>query len=71
MLNNIILSKPDYLITEFRDPYGVTLQLELERQEVYEAGAMLTTNEDPIGIPMTGGAYYRGIIRGEKSSLWH
>ena len=69
VLNNIILSKPDYLITEFRDPYGVTLQLELERQEVYEAGAMLTTNEDPIGIPMTGGAYYRGIIRGEKSSF--
>ena len=26
VLNNIILSKPDYLITEYRDPYGVSLQ---------------------------------------------
>ncbi|HMW38675.1 MAG TPA: M12 family metallo-peptidase [Saprospiraceae bacterium] len=65
----LLRSKPTYLALDLPLPDNTIGHLLLIRQEVYGPESRLLTPDDPVGQPMQGGVFYRGIIEGDERSL--
>ncbi len=62
-------TKPDYMSMSLPLPDGTQKEILLQRVYLYDDNAKLTTQDDPIGIPLTQGVFYQGIFEGENSSI--
>lgn len=68
-LSAISNSKPKYVELNLELNSGEQLDILLESQQLFDASSRLLTTDEKSGDPLTGGAYYRGIINGVSGSF--
>lgn len=68
-LSAISNSKPKYVELNLALNSGEQLDILLESQQLFDASSRLLTTDEKSGDPLTGGAYYRGIINGVSGSF--
>lgn len=69
VLSGLMRSKPEFIQCTLPVPGSEFIQVLLERQEVFGADSRIITQDDPIGHPLTGGVYYRGILQDDSESF--
>ncbi|MEO6191278.1 MAG: M12 family metallo-peptidase, partial [Saprospiraceae bacterium] len=62
-------NKPDRISIQFPLPDNKIVELLLEKQDLFDSQSKITTQDDVVGIPLTGGCYYRGIIKDDFESF--
>ncbi|NOT36139.1 MAG: T9SS type A sorting domain-containing protein [Saprospiraceae bacterium] len=68
-IRNLFISKPAGINLSLPLPDGTYQDLLLQRVYLYEDAATLTTESDKLGIPLSQGIFYQGIIQNDPESI--
>ncbi|MEP7195331.1 MAG: M12 family metallo-peptidase [Saprospiraceae bacterium] len=65
----VVETKPEFISLSIPLTNGLMSELLLEKQQLYDHEARLTTQSDSKGVALQEGAFYHGIIKGDLTSM--
>lgn len=69
IIQSLIRTAPSEVRLELPIPEGGSYNLLLQRVDLYDESAKLVTESDKLGIPLSQGIFYQGIIENDPESI--